>query len=121
MTLTLIICIYIDLPNFVNVTMYCYRHVTYVLLLHVFMHVYNVPKPNRCPSIEVLTHTHEARADLTARARVGHTCGLYHVTQAVPALLRYTETILYPLSVYCILYTVFRLYYLIVLHYMKRN
>ena len=83
----------------------------YVLLLHVFLHVYNVTQPNRCPSLHALTHTWEASASLTAVTRVGHTCGIYHVTQAMPALLSYTLTILYPLSVYYILYTVLQLYY----------
>ena len=82
MTFTLII--YIDLPNFVDVTMYCYI-ISYICSFTTCKRtLYNVSKPNMCPSLNVLTHTGEARADLTAKARVGHMCGLYHVTRALP-------------------------------------
>ena len=74
MTFTLIIYIYIGLPNFVNVTMYCYRHVTYLLLLHVFMHVYNVPKPNSCPSLHVLQDTRQPLMLAKTTEASMHTC-----------------------------------------------
>ena len=45
---------------------------TYIILLHVFLHVYNVTQPNRSPSLHALTYTWEASADLTANERVGH-------------------------------------------------
>ena len=61
---------------------------TYVLLLHVFLLVYNVTQPNRCLTLLPLStdtkQRYEASANLTAEARVGHMCVLYHITQALP-------------------------------------
>ena len=40
--------IYVDLPNFVNVAMYCYMHFNmYFSILHEFLNVCNVTEPNR--------------------------------------------------------------------------
>ena len=49
--------IYIDLPNFDNVTM-CY-YIYFTTLLHVFLHVDNVTKQYMCPSLHLLTETRQ--------------------------------------------------------------
>ena len=76
MAFTLILYIYINLPNFVNVPnliLYIYINLpNFVinLFLHVFLHVCNVCKvveKNRCPSLHVLTDTRQPL--LTAKAR----------------------------------------------------
>ena len=67
---------------FVNVTMYCYRHIIHMLLLHVVLHMYNVTQQNRCLTETVSTERRQPL--LTTDTRVGHTCSLYHITQAFP-------------------------------------
>ena len=118
MTFTLIIYIYIDLPNSVNVTMYCYMHVLRIFVTTCIPEC--VTQQNRCLTATVSTDGRQEQAT-DHRTLNSHTCVLYHMTQASLTLLRCTETILYPLSVYCILYTVLRLYYLSMLYYMKTN
>ena len=79
------------------------------------MRVYNVPKPNRCHIIHALTHTQEARADLTAGTRQNRRSFDAHMCRVSddPTFLgsleihgNYTVAI----KVYCVLYTVLRLY-----------
>ena len=71
---------------FVYETMYCCRHVicniSYTCILEC------VTQPNRCLTLLPVSidtkQRYKAGAGLTAKARVRHTCVLYHITQALP-------------------------------------
>ena len=81
MTFRLIIYISTN-QNFVNVTMYCCRHVICNFSYYMYSRM--------CNQTEQVSHTtqiYEASAGLTAEARVVHKCVLYHITQALPTLL----------------------------------
>ena len=130
--------IYLDLPNIVNITIYYYKRLQYVLLLHVFLNICNVTASNTCPSQAYEMCIKSLRCASKALGR--HFAGSGPISPSRELLLllllsrpkRYCiyirvlcdnttcshtcgiliETILCPVvSVYCTLYTVSRLYY----------
>ena len=105
MTFILIIYIYIDLTNFVNVTMNYYRHVLFILCYYMYSWMYDVTELNRCLTSTV-SKDRKASNGLTSETGV-HTCIEYQVTQPSFSLVCYTDRydILYTFC-QCILYTV---------------
>ena len=92
--------IYVDLPNFVNVTMSYYIHVLYIFCYYVYSY-------NRCSHVsQSLMHalgSHQNRSAIVYIRVSYNTDGLHSIL---------IEAILRPfVSIYCTLYTVLRLYY----------
>ena len=123
MTISIIlyIYIYIDLPNFVNVTMYCCRHVIQMLFHCVYSCTYIMWHNQTDVSLRQC-HTCPALKDIIQGNRFWpqtrgcmYTCLLDQVTLVSLALLRYTDrkyTVPIFSLYYTILYAVLRLYYL---------
>ena len=92
--------IYLDLPNIVNITIYYYKRLQYVLLLHVFLNICNVTASNTCPSQAYEALSRPKRYCIYIRVSCdnttcSHMCGIL------------IEAVLCPVvSVYCTLYTV---------------
>ena len=105
--MTFILIIYIDLPNFVNVTMYCYIHVICSFSYYMFSWMYDVTKPNRCPSLPLLTDKRQAlTATLTTGPWMEHVCPISYDTSFAGTLEIHWNDTWYTFCQY-ILYTVY--------------
>ena len=101
--LSIYIYIYIDLTNFVNVTMYCYRHVIRILCYYMYSWICKVAEENRCLTrVPVLKDRRSWPQDHGL-----NTCFVYHMTQASLTYVLYPDWN-YTLYTFChgILYSV---------------